>query len=286
MTFLTGFLMAIADSVPGVSGGTIAYIMKKYEELFKHINSILKLDFNKQSITFLLKLALGWIIGFVSSIFVITSIFESHIYQISSLFLGFIIISIFIVCKQERQYLSLKNSIFTVLGIAIVTLLVIFQNSEVITLDINNLNFSSYLYILIVGFVAICAMLLPGVSGSAVLMIFGVYFLVINSVHSFLTFDFSSVPVLISLGLGILLGAIIAVKAISKLFEQKRPQMIHAIIGMLIGSIIAIIYGPTAIESQNLSPLSLETFSIIFFAIGILLIAILEFCLGKNNIKK
>lgn len=282
MTFLTGFLMALADSVPGVSGGTIAYIMKKYEALFKHINSILKLDFNKQSTAFLLKLGCGWIIGFISAIFVITKVFESHIYQISSLFLGFILISIFIVIRQEKEHLELSKVIYTILGFVAVVILVIFQNSELITLSSDNLNIASYIYIFIVGAVAISAMLLPGVSGSAVMMIFGIYFLIIDSIHSFLTLDFSVLPILMALGLGILAGAIGAVKTISHLFETKRGQMVHTIIGLLIGSIVAIIYGPLSVEGQELTALSFDTFSILFFVIGIGLIGFLEFGLEKE----
>ncbi len=286
MTFLTGLLMAIADSVPGVSGGTIAYIMKRYEDLFKHINSIIKLDFNKEAITFLLKLAIGWIIGFVSSVFVITSVFESHIYQISSLFLGFIIISIFIVSKQEKEHLDYKkltNTLLTIIGFVVVVVLVFFQNKGAISLTASSLNIASYIYLFIVGSIAISAMLLPGISGSAVLMIFGAYFLIIESIHSFLTLDFSVLPILIVFGLGIVFGAIGAVKTISHLFETKRTQMLHIIIGLLFGSIVAIINGPTAIEGQNLPMLSIDTFSILFFLIGVGLISLLEFGISKEN---
>lgn len=268
--------MALADSVPGVSGGTIAYIMKKYELLFQHINSIIKLDFNKQSITFLAKLGIGWIIGFICAIFAITSIFESHIYQISSLFLGFILISTVIIIRQEKEHLQVKSLIFTLIGFLVVVALVIFQSSGTINLTAEDLTLSSYIYIFIVGAAAISAMLLPGVSGSAVLMIFGIYFLTIDSIHKFLTFDFSAVPMLIALGLGILCGAVGAVKTITHLFETRRSAIIHLIIGLLIGSIIAIIAGPTSIESQTLDPLSLSTFSPFFFLIGIGLIALLE----------
>lgn len=285
MTFLTGFLMAIADSVPGVSGGTIAYILKRYELLFFHINCLLKRDFNKESITFLVKLALGWITGFVSAIFVITSIFESHIYQISSLFLGFILVSIFIVIKQEREFLHAKNLIFTLLGFAAVIVLVLFQNSGLITLSADNLTIGSYVYIFIVGAMAICAMLLPGVSGSSVMMIFGVYFLIIESVHSFLTLDFSVLPILLSLGFGILFGAIGAVKVITHLFATKRSQIIHVILGLLIGSIGAIIYGPTTIEGQNLQILNFETFSLVFFLIGVVIIGSLEYSMSKSSVE-
>lgn len=283
MTFLTGFLMAIADSVPGVSGGTIAYILKRYEDLFKHINSILKRDFNTEAITFLTKLAIGWVIGFVSAIFVITKVFESHIYQISSLFLGFIIISILIVFRQEKEVIKPKNIIYSIIGFTVVVILVFFQNSELISLSATNLNIGSYFYIFIVGVVAISAMLLPGVSGSAVMMIFGVYFLVIDSIHKFFTLDFSQIGVLFALAFGILFGAIGAVKTISHLFETKRSQMIHIIIGLLIGSIIAIIYGPTSVEGQNLTPLTFDTFNFFFFIIGVVLIGFLEFGLSKEK---
>ncbi len=285
MTFLTGFLMAIADSVPGVSGGTIAYIMKRYEDLFRHINNILKLDFQKESITFLVKLGLGWIIGFVSAIFVITSVFEAHIYQISSLFLGFIIISIFIVGRQEKPNLNwnITNTAITLIAFIVVLFLVLFQNMQLISLSAGNLTLISYVYIFIVGMVAISAMLLPGISGSAVLVIFGIYFMIIDGIHSFLTFDFSSVPVLVTFGLGILCGAAIAVKTISRLFETKRPQMVHMIIGLLVGSIIAIIFGPTSVEGQTLDPLSVSTFSILFFLIGVGLISLLEFGISKEK---
>lgn len=283
MTFLTGFLMAIADSVPGVSGGTIAYILKRYELLFHHINCILKRDFNKESISFLTKLAIGWIIGFVSAIFVITRVFQSHIYQVSSLFLGFIFISIFIVIRQEKEYLNFKFSLYTLLGFLAVIVLVFFQNSGLITLSTDNLTLGSYIYIFVVGAVAISAMLLPGVSGSAVMMIFGIYFLIINSVHSFLTLDFSVLPILLCLGFGILFGAVGAVKTISHLFETKRSQIIHVIIGLLIGSIVAIVYGPTSLEGQTLPPLNFDTFSFIFFIIGVVLIGFLEFGLNKEG---
>lgn len=286
MTFLTGLLMAIADSVPGVSGGTIAYIMKRYEDLFKHVNAILSRDFNHEAITFLLKLGLGWVIGFVSSVFVITSVFESHIYQISSLFLGFIIISIFIVSKQEKEnlnYKKLSNTALTLVGFIVVVVLVFFQNNGAISLSADSLNIGSYIYLFVVGSIAISAMLLPGISGSAVLMIFGAYFLIIESIHSFLTFDFSVLPILITFGFGILFGAVGAVKVISHLFATKRTQMLHIIIGLLLGSIVAIINGPTAIEGQNLAMLSIDTFSIIYFLIGIGLIALLEFGISKEH---
>lgn len=277
--------MAIADSVPGVSGGTIAYILKRYELLFEHINNILNRNFNKETLTFLGKLAIGWIIGFVSAIFVITSIFESHIYQISSLFLGFIIVSILIVFRQERSILNfnLKHTLITIAGTLAVIILVLFQNAQIISFSSESITLTTYIYLFITGAVAISAMLLPGISGSAVLMIFGVYFLIIDSIKEFLTLNFSVFPILLVFGLGIITGAIFATKTINNLFKKHRSSMIHLILGLLVGSIFAIINGPTSIEGQSLAPLSFSNGSFIFFLIGIGLLAALEFGVSKEN---
>lgn len=285
MTFLTGLLMAIADSVPGVSGGTIAYILKRYELLFEHINNIFNRDFNKETLTFLGKLAIGWIIGFVSAIFVITSIFESHIYQISSLFLGFIVVSILIVFRKERSILNfnLKHTLITIAGTLAVIILVLFQNAQIISFSSDSITFTTYIYLFITGAVAISAMLLPGISGSAVLMIFGVYFLIIDSIKEFLTLNFSVFPILLVFGLGIITGAIFATKTINNLFKKHRSSMIHLILGLLVGSLFAIINGPTSIEGQSLAPLSFSNASFIFFLIGIGLLAALEFGVSKEN---
>lgn len=286
MTFLTGFLMALADSVPGVSGGTIAYIMKRYELLFFHINKILRGEFSKETFVFLGKLACGWVIGFIGAIFVITSLFETHIYTISSIFIGFIVASLFIIFQQEKADLNLKpvNIILTILGFSLVVFLVFFQNLELLSFDTSKMTIFSYIYLFFSGFIAICAMLLPGISGSAVLVIFGVYFFVIENVHKFLTFDFSGTLILVVFALGIILGAITTSRGIERLFKNHRSKILHFIFGLLVGSIIAIINGPTSIEGQSLAVLSLSTFSIPAFICGCGLLLILEF--GVNHEKK
>ena len=88
-----GFCMALADSVPGVSGGTIAFILGFYD---KFINSLDDLTFGdiekkKKAFFFLIKLAIGWVIGMILAVLVLTNLFESHIYQVSSVFIGFLI---------------------------------------------------------------------------------------------------------------------------------------------------------------------------------------------------
>ena len=110
INIIRGFCMALADSVPGVSGGTIAFILGFYD---KFINSLDKLVYGskkdkKEAIKFLLKIGIGWIIGMGSAILVLTKLFENNIYEVSSLFVGMIILSIPLIIKTEKECLKRK----------------------------------------------------------------------------------------------------------------------------------------------------------------------------------
>ena len=86
--------MALADSVPGVSGGTIAFILGFYDDFINSLNTLVSKnskDEKKKAIKFLINLGIGWVIAFLLAVLFISSLFESHIYEISSLFIGFII---------------------------------------------------------------------------------------------------------------------------------------------------------------------------------------------------
>ena len=100
--------MALADSVPGVSGGTIAFLLGFYDKFIDSIDDLLTgtKEKRKEAFFFLLKLGIGWVSGFVIAVLILTSVFESHIYYISSLFIGFIIFAIPIVVKEEKECLG------------------------------------------------------------------------------------------------------------------------------------------------------------------------------------
>ncbi len=278
LTYLTGLLMAMADSVPGVSGGTIAFILGMYDQLINAISNLRFKEKRKESILFLSKIITGWIIGFIIAIFFITGIVETHAYQISSLFLGFILISIPLTIKDEKTTMkgNYHHLLFTIIGFSVVILISLFGQHITSTNQAATMNLGSYIYIFIVGIIAICSMLLPGISGSTILVIFGIYFQVITSLKEVLTLNFTHLPVVIALGSGILFGAIAFVRIISYLFKNYRSQTLFLIQGLMLGSIYPIILGPTTIGDLNLSPLSISTFSIIAFLFGIIIILAIE----------
>ena len=270
---IRGFCMALADSVPGVSGGTIAFILGFYD---KFINSLDDLAFGdskkkKKALFFLVKLGIGWIIGMVLAVLVLTNLFESHIYQVSSVFIGFILFSIPLIVKEEKESLKGKyhNLIFTLIGIAVVALITYFNPiaGESHVVDISNLNVGLALYMFVAAMVSISAMVLPGISGSTLLLIFGLYIPIISAIKEFLHFNFSYVPALFVFGLGVLFGIVLVIRLIKIALEKYRSQSIYCILGLMIGSIYAIIMGPTTLNATT-APLSISTFSILFFILG------------------
>ena len=111
--------MALADSIPGVSGGTIAFILGFYDEFVNSLHNFISGNKSQRinALRFLSKIGVGWITGFILSVIFITSIFEKNIYEISSLFLGFIIASIPLIIKSERRTLSERKNIIFLLNL-------------------------------------------------------------------------------------------------------------------------------------------------------------------------
>ena len=279
-----GFCMALADSVPGVSGGTIAFILGFYDQFVIALNNIIfgsKLE-KKEAFFFLMKLGIGWILGMIIATLILTSLFEKHIYSVSSLFLGFIIFSIPLMINAEKNCLKgkYKNIVFLLLGVMIVSLITYLNPvSGGNGINITNLNISLAIYIFISAMIAISAMVLPGISGSTLLLIFGLYMPIMNAIKSFIHLDFSYFKVLFIFGLGILTGIILVIKLIKIALEKFRSQMVYMIIGLMIGSLYAIIMGPTTLETPQ-NAMNLSSFSIIWFIIGGIII------LGLENTKK
>jgi putative membrane protein len=133
---------------------------------------------------------------------------------------------------------------------------------------------------------AICAMFLPGISGSTLLLIFGAYMPVISAIKEVLHLNLSYLPSLIFFGFGVIAGALSIVKLIQYCLEHFRPQTIYCILGMMTGSLYAIVMGPTTLQTGEtaLAPLGLSTFSIIACVLGLLLVLALQFAkAGKEK---
>lgn len=272
ITIIHGFCMALADSVPGVSGGTVAFLMGFYDNFITSLNDLISgtSEKRKEALFYLIKLGIGWIIGFLLAAVVLSSIFETHIYQVSSLFMGFIIFAIPIVVYEERHNLRShwKSAFFMIIGIAVVAAITYFNPvGSQSGINTDNLSVVTLLYIFVAGAIAICAMILPGISGSSLLLIFGIYLPIITGIKDILHMNFHALPILLAFGFGVITGIILIIKAVKNTLEKHRAAMIYLVTGLMIGSLYAVSMGPTTLDIPQ-EQMTLSSFHIIFFLIG------------------
>ena len=291
LNFINGFCMALADSVPGVSGGTVAFILGFYDKFICSLDGLFrgKMEEKKSALLFLIKLGIGWACGFIIAALVLGSIFNKQIYNISSLFIGFIIFAIPIVIYEEREALKKNylNVIFALIGIAFVVAITLLNpaSGQGISVHVDNLSIGLIAYVFFAAMIAISAMVLPGISGSTLLLIFGLYVPIMSAVKEFLHMNFSYFPILCVFGLGVITGIVLFVGLIRKALEKFRPQTIYVIIGMMIGSLFSIVMGPTTLEVPQ-AAMNFSTFNILFFIIGGVIIVGLQafkMFLNKEN---
>ena len=277
LNFIRGFCMALADSVPGVSGGTVAFLLGFYDKFIGSLDALVagSMQEKKEAIIFLIKIMVGWVVGFLMAVSILASIFDAQIYKISSLFMGFILFAIPIVVKEEKANMKFNASsiIAGIIGIAIVALITYFNPiaGQGSTVDLSSLNISLILYVFVAAMFAISAMVLPGISGSTLLLIFGLYVPIISAVKTVISFNLDYLPILIVFALGILAGIVSVVRVIKWALDKHRSIMIFLIIGMMIGSFYAIIMGPQTLSTPK-APLSFSSFDILWFVVGGLII--------------
>ena len=273
LTAFHGLCMALADSVPGVSGGTIAFILGFYERFLDALHALFQKDraARKDALFYLLRLGIGWCIGMAACVSVLSGLFEQNIYIMSSLFLGLTVCSIPFVAAAERDTLksSLHQSWFLLLGLAVVVGLTLLRTraGSLGTINYAQLHPLQFIYLFLSGAVAITAMVLPGISGSSVLLIAGVYLPTIQAVHSLLRLQLAVLPGLFALGLGVLAGVGCSIHAIRTALLRHRGPMVWLILGLMLGSLYAIANGPASLDAP-LPPLTFSTFRPVAFLLG------------------
>ena len=282
MRFLTpihGFCMALADSVPGVSGGTVAFIMGFYDRFINALHDLFGRDgaARKAALGYLVKLGAGWGIGMALCVSLLADLFSVHIYFMSSLFLGLTVASVPFVALAEKEALRRwQFAPFALLGGAlVVSLTALRASSGLLTVDMAHLQLMDAAYLFLAGAVAITAMVLPGISGSSILLIAGVYLPVIQAIRQVLHLDLQVLPGLIALGLGVIAGVALSIRGIRAALRKYRSAMIWFILGLMLGSLYAIVMGPAGLQMPQ-SPVGSDTFRPLAFLLGVGLLVGLE----------
>lgn len=237
---LKGMAMGMAEVVPGVSGGTIAFITGIYEELIDTIKSVdgtfLKLFFTgkwKQAFVkvngiFLLFLLIGMVAGIIVSLFLVTYLLEHHGEALWGFFFGLIIASGIYIGKKVSNW-SGKTIALLVIGTLI---------SYAITIITPAGGTESLPFVFLSGAIAISALILPGISGSFILLLLGMYGVIIPHIKSLLSSPSSkSLLIAVVFGLGCLTGLALFSRVLSYAFKEYKDATLAILTGFMIGSL-------------------------------------------------
>ncbi len=231
---LKGLAMGMADVVPGVSGGTIAFISGIYEELLTSISNInlsllktlknegIKQAWKQLNGNFLASLFLGIAISIVSLAKVISWLLIHKPILLWSFFFGLVLASIIYIAKQITKW-SFLSFILVLIGAGIA-----YQITILPPLVSEN---PSALFLFISGALAICAMILPGISGSFILVLLGAYKPIINAIK---TLDFKMIAVV---GMGAIIGLLSFSRVLKYLFNHHKNSTLAVLTGFIVGSL-------------------------------------------------
>ncbi|NBV56272.1 MAG: DUF368 domain-containing protein [Bacteroidetes bacterium] len=237
---LKGATMGVAEVIPGVSGGTLAFITGIYERLLNSINSInlklvvtlknegIKGVWSKIDGNFLIKVIFGMAIGFIIGLKIIVGLLESHPIHIWSFFFGLIIASIPLITKQVKRW-GLIEILFFILGFGIVYWITIASPSS---------GSEHLAMVFLSGILGISALMLPGLSGSFVLLLMGMYTIIMPAIKDFLVNPFGpELQIVIVFGLGLLIGLFTFSKLLGYTFDKYPNQTLALLGGFLLGSL-------------------------------------------------
>lgn len=258
MTFITdiikGIFIGIANIIPGVSGGTIALSMGIYDKLIGAVSNFLK-DWKKSVLT-LLPILAGCGIGLIGFTFAIEYLLTEHTFITCMAFIGLILGGLPVLVCQMKGKLRERGGSIGVSGI--ISFLALFAFAVILPLMGSDQEVMKTLAatpglmvtLFFLGIIASATMVIPGVSGSMVLMILGYYYGIIESIKTFLeALKALNIPaltngflVLAPFGVGVLLGIFLIAKLITFLFEKYGVQTYCAILGLILSSPFAIFY--------------------------------------------
>lgn len=234
--FLKGLAMGAANVIPGVSGGTIAFVTGIYDRLITAISmcnlKALRMLFTGQFRTFSARIDLVFLIviglGIAASVFtlakLLTYLFEHYPVLLWAFFFGLILASAVLVAKGVRKW-GAVNVTLLILGAALAAALAFVKPAA---------ENDSTLYLFLCGIVVICSMILPGLSGSFVLIVMGNYFLLLKLV------DELDLPGLLPTFAGCVVGVIAFSHALKWLLNRFRDQTVSVLTGFVIGSLVLI----------------------------------------------
>ncbi len=237
---IKGMIIGIANVIPGLSGGTIAVAMGIYDKIIYAVNNIFKNP--KESIKLVWKYVIGMAAGVLLALVAITKLFELFRLPTTAIFIGLVLGSIpMIADKIKNQKISIIDLALFIFTIGLLILMPLFSTGAVKTITHS---VGSMVILFIIGVIAAATMIIPGVSGSMMLMIMGYYESILNlmtdTVKSFITLDMatfgSNLILVIPFAVGVVLGIVVIAKFIQIVLNKYTKTVFIAILGMILAS--------------------------------------------------
>ncbi|UTC61966.1 DUF368 domain-containing protein [Treponema sp. OMZ 788] len=233
---IAGIAIGIANVIPGVSGGTIAVVFGVYSDLI----GAASLDVKTIKANFKTYLCLfgGMGLGILIFASLFKLVYERFPIQTNFFFVGLIVGSIFIIfdfvreTEKESSFTKASKIAWFFIGLSLMLALYFFKGISISSAAaIETLSLGSFLFLFLAGFAGAAAMVIPGISGSFLLLIMGAYYTVIKAITGF------NIPIMIPVGLGVLAGIILSARLIG-FFMERFPKITYAfILGLVAGSI-------------------------------------------------
>nr|WP_267511046.1 DUF368 domain-containing protein [Borreliella garinii] len=243
--YIKGILLGIANIIPGVSGGTLALILKIYYKIINSISEILKLTEIKKNLMFLTILATGML----TSILLAAKIFKAYAFDngiIEALLIAFFIGLTFgsmltlkpEISKETNSDKKILKHLLFLIGMAIIVLFLIIKESNIqlqstIPKDKNSIKY--YLLLISSGAISGASMILPGISGSAVLLLFGFYKEIILIISEF------NITLIVMFTTAVTIGIVTSILIIKKIIDNQLNNFIYLSRGLIFGSILQMI---------------------------------------------
>lgn len=236
-----GFIIGIANIIPGVSGGTLMITLGIYEKIIDAISHFFRNL--KENIKFLIPLGIGMVLSLLLLSKIIGMCLDKFPFPTTLFFIGLILGGIPMLFKKVKTSTKkpLNWVIFTITFLFIAMFAFLKSGNTVVSFE--NINVGGYLLLFLVGMIASATMIIPGISGSFMLMLLGYYKPIIDTVRSITDFSIlgQNMLILIPFGLGIVIGIVLVAKLIEYLLKKYETKTYFGVLGFVLASMIAII---------------------------------------------
>lgn len=242
ISIFVGFSIGLSVIIPGISGSSIAIIMKVYDKLMYSFSNIFKKF--KSCIIFLIPIGIGILLGFLIGLIIVKILLEAFPFITICFFVGLMVGTYPILFKEIKgNRFDLKKTLLFISGIIVPIVITVLSLVIGIDNSLAGLNLGHYMLFLVLGILISLTQLIPGLSATVLLMMFGYYKALMDGIGRELFSNFGLIMVYVILLVGFVIGTLLFSKIINKLLENARIKFFFVICGLSIGSVFAVFLG-------------------------------------------